>query len=80
MEARILWKALASRIKDAVHNIVYHDQTANVDDRFTEESIRIVADLLLESANEENKDIILFMTNMEAEHEFVSATFKESWC
>ena len=46
VDAKTASKALATRVKDAIQNLVNHDQTAYVKDRFIGESICIFDNLL----------------------------------
>ena len=74
MYAKIAFKALATMVKDVIQNLVNHDQTAYVKDRFIEESIHTVNDLL-EYADRENEDGILFAADMEKAFDPVEQEF-----
>ena len=82
VDTRIASKALAIRVKKIIYKLVYTDQTAYIKGRFIGESVRLIEDLL-EYADQENEDGILFAADIEnafdsVEHSFIYATFKKS--
>ena len=81
VDAKIVSKALTIKVKKIVHKLVYTDQTAYVKGRLIGESVGLIEDLL-EYADQENEDGILFPADIEkafdsAEHSFIYATLKK---
>ena len=64
VDAKIASKALAMRFKKIIRKLVYTDQTAYVQGSFIGESVRLIKDLL-EYADQENEDGILFPADIE---------------
>ena len=80
VDAKIASKALTMRVKKIIYKLVYIDQTAYIKGRFIGESVRLIEDLL-EYADQENEDGILFAADIEkafdsVEHSFIYATLK----
>ena len=81
VDAKIASKALAMRIKKTIYKLVHTDQTAYITGHFIGESVRLIEDLL-EYADQENEDGILFAADIEkgfdsVEHSFIYATLKK---
>ena len=81
VDAKIASKALAMRVKKMIYKLVYTDETAYIKCRFIGESVRLIEDLL-EYADQENEDGILFPADIEkafdsAEHSFIYATLEK---
>ena len=75
VDAKIASKALAMRVKKTLCKLVYTDQTAYIKGRF------IIEDLL-EYADQENEDGILFAADIEkafdsVKHSFIYATLEK---
>ena len=80
MDSKIASKALASRVKTVLSNIIKCDQTAYVKGRYIGESIRLVTDTLEYTAEHEEVGI-LFSADFEKafdsiEHTFIFATLE----
>ena len=78
VDTKIASKALALRMKKFIPNLINYDQIAYVKNRFIEESIRLIDDLLYHT-EQENLDGILFAADIEKtfdslEHNFIYAT------
>ena len=59
VDAKIMSKVLALRIKHIIHTLIHHDQIAYVKNRFTGESIRLIDDIL-EYADDNDTSGIVF--------------------
>ena len=57
-------KAFALRIKPVLKNVICHDQTAYIKDRYIGESIRLVQDII-EYVNREEEEAIFFSSDIE---------------
>ena len=82
VDAKIASKALAMRVKKIIYKLVYTDQTAYIKGRFIGESVTLISINLLEYADQENVDGILFAADIEkafdsVEHSFIYATLKK---
>ena len=80
VDSKIASKALASRMKTVLSNIIKCDQTAYVKERYIGESIRLVTDIL-ECTAEHEEVGILFSADFEKafdsiEHTFIFATLE----
>ena len=64
VDLKIASKALALRIKPILKNVICHDQTAYIKDRYIGESIRLVQDII-EYVDREEEEGILFSTDIE---------------
>ena len=78
VDCKIASKALASRLKKVIPQIIHYDQTAYVQGRNIGESIRLIGDLI-DHADKENLDGMLFAADIEKafdslEHNFLFAT------
>ena len=80
VDAKIASKAIATRLKNVLSNIVKYDQTAYAKGRYTGESIRLINDILEYT---ENNDVsgVLFSADFEkafdsVEHNFIFAVLK----
>ena len=81
VELKIASKALALRIKPVLKNVISHDQTAYIKDRYIGESIRFVQDIN-EYVDREEEEAILFSTDIEkafdsVNHNFIFATLEK---
>ena len=79
-DIKVTSKALANRLKAVKKNPISVDQTAYVERRFIGESIRVINDLI-EHINREDKEVILFSTDIEkafdsVDHNFLFETSK----
>ena len=79
VDLKIASKALALRIKPVLKNVICHDQTAYIKDRYIGESIRLVQDII-EYVDQED-EAILFSTDIEkafdsVNHNFIFATLE----
>ena len=59
-EAKIMSKVIASRIKNVSPNIIHHNQTGYVKDRFIGETIRSIFDIMDFSVSENIPSLLLF--------------------
>ena len=80
VDSKIASKALASRMKTVLSNIIKYDQTAYVKGRYIGESIRLVTDILEYTAEHEEVGV-LFSADFEKafdsiEHTFIFATLE----
>ena len=80
VDSKIASKALASRMKTVLSNIIKCDQTAYLKERYKGESIRLVTDILEYTAEHEEVEI-LFSSDFEKafdsiEHTFIFATLE----
>ena len=78
VDCKIASKALASRLKKVIPQIIHYDQTAYVQGRNIGESVRLIGDLI-DHADKENLDGMLFAADIEKafdslEHNFLYAT------
>ena len=78
VDCKIASKALASRLKKVIPQIIHYDQTAYVQGRNIGESVRLIGDLI-DHADKENLDGMLFAADIEKafdslEHNFLFAT------
>ena len=78
VDCKIASKALASRLKKVIPQIIHHFQTAYVQSRIIGESVRLIGDLT-DHADNENLDGMLFAADIEKafdslEHNFLFAT------
>ena len=83
VDFKIASKALALRIKPVLKNVICHDQTAYIKDRYIGESIRLVQDIT-EYVDREEEEAILFSTDIEkvfdsVNHNFIFANFRKIW-
>ena len=81
VHAKIASKAIALRIKQVIHKLIHHDQTAYVYGRNIGESIRVIDDML-EYVNKNSEEGILFEVDIEkafdsVDHSFIFATLKK---
>ena len=63
--------ALVMQVKKIVHKLVYTDQTVYVKGCFIAESVTLIEDLL-ECANQENDDGVLFAADVVQYRQFVT--------
>ena len=61
VDAKIMSKVIASRIKNVLPYIIYHNQTGYVKDRFIGETIRSIFDIMALSVNENIPGLLLFI-------------------
>ena len=64
MDCKIASKALASRLKKVIPQIIHYDQTTYVQGRNIGESVRLIGDLI-DHAEKENLDGMLFAADIE---------------
>ena len=81
VDLKIASKALALRIKPVLKNVICHNQTAYIKDRYIGESIRLVQDII-EYVDREEEEAILFSTDIEkafdsVNHNFIFATLEK---
>ena len=80
VDSKITSKALASRIKKVLNNIIKCDQSANVKGRYTGKSIRLVTDTLEYTAEHEEVGILFSADSEKAfdsiQHKFICAALK----
>ena len=81
VDLKIASKALALRIKPVLKNVICHDQTAYIKDRYIGESVRLVQDII-EYVDREEEEAILFSTDIEkafdsVNHDFIFATLEK---
>ena len=79
VDAKIASKAIATRTKSVLSNIVKYDQTTYVKGRYIGESIRLISDIL--EHNENDAPGVLFSADFEkafdsVEHNFIFAVLK----
>ena len=74
VDLKIASKALALRIKPVLKNVICHDQTAYIKDRYIGESIRLVQDII-EYVDREEEEAILFSTDIEKAFDSVNRNF-----
>ena len=74
VDLKIASKTLALRIKPVLKNVICHDQTAYIEDRYIGESIRLVQDII-EYVDREEEEAILFSTNTEKAFDSVTHNF-----
>ena len=78
VDCKIASKALASRLKKVIPQIIHYDQTAYAQGRNIGKSVRLIGDLM-DHAEKENLDGMLFAADIEKafdslEHNFLFAT------
>ena len=61
VDAKIMSKVIASRIKKVLPYIIYHNQTGNVKDRFIGERIRSIFDIMDFSVSENIPGLLLLI-------------------
>ena len=71
---KIASKALALRINPVLKNVICHDQTAYIKDRYIGDTIRLVQDII-EYADREEDEAILFSTDIEKTFDSVNHNF-----
>ena len=81
VDLKIASKALALRINPMLKNVICHDQTAYIKDRYIGEVIRLVQDII-EYVDREEDEAILFSTDIEkvfdsVNHNFIFATLEK---
>ena len=81
VDVKIVFKYLAIRVKKIIHELVCTGQTAYIKGRLIGELFRLIEDLL-EYADQEHEDGILFTADIEkafdsVEHSFISATLEK---
>ena len=78
VDCKISSKALASRLKNVIPQIIHYDQTAYVQGRNIGESVRLIGDLI-DHADKEKLDSMLYAADIEKvfdslEHNFLFVT------
>ena len=48
VDAKIMSKAIATRIKNVLRNIIHHNQTGFIEDRYIGETVRSIFDMTLQ--------------------------------
>ena len=61
VDAKILSKVIALRLKNVLPHIIHHNQTGYIKDRFIAETIRSIYDIMDWTANENIPDLIIFI-------------------
>ena len=74
VDAKIISKVLALRIKHIMHTLIHYDQTAYVKNRFIGESIRLIDDIL-EYADDNDIPGILFSADFEKAFDSIDHSF-----
>ena len=74
VDAKIISKVLALRIKHIMHTLIHHDQTAYVKNRFIGESIRLIDDIL-DYADDNDIPGILFSADFEKAFDSIDHSF-----
>ena len=74
VDAEIISKVLALRIKHIMHTLIHHDQTACVRNHFTGELIRLIDDIL-EYADDNDIPGILFSADFEKDFNSIDHSF-----
>ena len=74
VNAKIISKVLALRIKHIMHTLIHHDQTAYVKNRFIGESIRLIDDIL-EYTDDNDIPGILFSADFEKAFDSIDHSF-----
>ena len=80
---KIASEAIAYRLRKIIPDLIHPDQTAYVQGRYIGESVRVIEDIL-EHADQENLDGILFAADIEkvfdsVEHSFIFIVLKKTW-
>ena len=60
VDTKIMSKVIASRIKSVLPNIIHHNQTGYVKDRFTGETIRSIYDIMVYTVEENIPGLLIF--------------------
>ena len=81
VDVKIASKALSFRLKQFLSNLINYDQTAYVKGRFINESIRLIADVLYHTEQENIDGVLLFAADIEkafdsVKHNFIFALLK----
>ena len=81
LDLKIASKAISYRLRQVIPDLIHPDQTAYVKGRYIGESVRVTEDIL-EHADQENLDDILFAADIEkvfdsVEHNFIISVLKE---
>ena len=74
VDAKILSKSLALRIKNVLSSLIHSDQTAYVKDRYIGESVRLINDVL-EFTDHEKIEAILFSADFEKAFDSIDHSF-----
>ena len=61
VDAKIISKVIAARVKDVLPNIIHHNQTGNVKDRYIGETVRSIFDIMEFTDNENIPGILIFI-------------------
>ena len=84
MDYKIISKALASRFKKVLPNLISPQQTTYVENRFIGESGRLIADIIeiTDVLNEEGFLVIMYIESSfdSLDHSFVNFVLKNVWC
>ena len=72
VDAKIISKVIASRIKNVLPYIIHHNQTGYVKDRFIGETIRSIFDIMDFSVNENIPSLLLFVDSLDSQKAFDS--------
>ena len=84
MDYKIISKALASRFKKVLPNLISPQQTTYVKNRFIGESGRLIADIIeiTDVLNEEGFLVIMYIESSfdSLDHSFVNFVLKNVWC
>ena len=61
VDAKIMSKAIATRIKDVLPNIIHHKQTGFIEDRYTGETVRSIFDIMDFTAKQDIPGLLIFI-------------------
>ena len=61
VDAKIISKAIAARVKDVLPSIIHHNQTGYVKDRYIGETVRSIFDIMAFTDNENIPGILIFI-------------------
>ena len=61
VDAKIMSKAIATRIKNALPNIIHHNQTGFIEDRYIGETVRSIFDIMDFTAKQDIPGLLIFI-------------------
>jgi len=61
VDAKIMSKAIATRIKNVLPNIIHHNQTGFIKDRYIGETVRSIFDIMDSTAEENIPGLLIFI-------------------
>ena len=63
VDAKIMSKAIATRIKNVLLNIIHHNETGFIEDRYIGETVRSIFDIVDFTAKQDIPGLLIFIIN-----------------